>query len=41
MKKHICILTKSLKDREYCVAGVDVTNGENRTYNKFVAKILI
>lgn len=27
MKKHICILTKSLKDREYCVAGIDVTNG--------------
>lgn len=27
MKKQICILTKSLKDRDYCVAGVDVATG--------------
>ncbi|MCL2228430.1 MAG: hypothetical protein FWC00_01215 [Firmicutes bacterium] len=24
MKKQICILTKSLKDRDYCVAGIDL-----------------
>lgn len=28
MKKQICILTKSLKDRDYCVAGIDITTGK-------------
>lgn len=27
MKKQICILTKSLKDGDYCVAGIDVATG--------------
>lgn len=27
MKKQICILTKSLKDRDYCVAGIEITTG--------------
>ncbi len=27
MKKQICILTKSLKDRDYCVAGIDIATG--------------
>ncbi len=26
--KELCILTKSLKDKGYCVAGVDTTTGE-------------
>jgi len=28
MVKKVCILTKSVKDRGYCVAGIDVENGE-------------
>ncbi len=28
MKKQICILTKSLKDHDYCVAGFDITTGK-------------
>ena len=28
MKKQICIFTKSLKDRDYCVAGIDITTGK-------------
>ena len=28
MKKQICILTKSLKDHDYCVAGIDITTGK-------------
>ena len=28
MKKQVYILTKSLKDREYCVAGIDMFSGE-------------
>ena len=28
MKKNVCILTKSLKDREFCVAGIDISNGQ-------------
>lgn len=28
MKKQICILTKSLKDHDYCVAGIDITSGK-------------
>lgn len=27
MKKQICILTKSLKDHDYCVAGIDMATG--------------
>lgn len=27
MKKQICIMTKSLKDRDYCVAGIDLERG--------------
>ena len=27
MKKQICILTKSLKDHDYCVAGIDINTG--------------
>jgi hypothetical protein len=27
MKKQICIMTKSLKDRDYCVAGIDLQSG--------------
>lgn len=27
MKKKVCILTKSLKDGNYCVAGIDINNG--------------
>jgi hypothetical protein len=26
--RKICILTKSLKDKGYCVVGIDTTNGE-------------
>lgn len=28
MKKQICILTKSLKDHDYCVAGIDISTGK-------------
>ncbi len=28
MKKQICLLTKSLKDRDYCVSGIDLKTGE-------------
>lgn len=28
MKKQICILTKSLKDCDYCVAGIDIITGK-------------
>ncbi len=28
MKKQICILTKSLKDYDYCVAGIDIATGK-------------
>lgn len=28
MKKQICILTKSIKDHDYCVAGIDITTGK-------------
>ncbi|MGN1200800.1 MAG: dual OB domain-containing protein [Candidatus Caccovivens sp.] len=28
MKKQICILTKSLKDNDYCVAGIDISTGK-------------
>ena len=28
MKKNICILTKSLKDHDYCVAGIEIPNGK-------------
>lgn len=28
MKKQICILTKSLKDHDYCVAGIDIATGK-------------
>lgn len=28
MNKQICILTKSLKDHDYCVAGIDITTGK-------------
>ena len=28
MKKQICILTKSLKDHDYCVAGIEITTGK-------------
>ncbi len=28
MKKQICILTKSLKDHEYCVAGIEINSGK-------------
>lgn len=28
MKKQVCILTKSLKDHDYCVAGIDITTGK-------------
>jgi hypothetical protein len=27
MKKQICIMTKSLKDHDYCVAGIDLKSG--------------
>lgn len=28
MKKRICILTKSLKDHDYCVAGIEMETGK-------------
>lgn len=28
MKRQICILTKSLKEHDYCVAGIDMSTGK-------------
>lgn len=28
MKKQICVVTKSLKDHDYCVAGIDISTGK-------------